>query len=140
MGIFDNIVINQAALDMLFKDQMERWPLARDNYAALDQVRMRSITFSNGDKPLEVKVQYNPSRVVSSTAKIDAETIRNRQCFFCKEGRPKEQQGIRFKGVTTDYIVQVNPFPIFRHHLVIQSVIHSRQELDSSRMVDMLNL
>lgn len=140
MGIFDNIVINQAALDMLFKDQMERWPLARDNYAALDHVRMRSIPFSNGDKPLEVKVQYNPSRVVSSTAKIDAETIRNRQCFFCKEGRPKEQQGIRFKGVTTDYIVQVNPFPIFRHHLVIQSVIHSRQELDSSRMVDMLNL
>lgn len=141
MKSFDNIVLNQAAIDRLFRDQLQRWPLARDNYAALEDVKLRSFPLDEGsEKSVEIKVQYNPSRMVSSTAKIDAETIRNRQCFFCKEGRPAEQLGIKFQGVTTDYIVQVNPYPIFRRHLVIQSKSHSRQELDSTRMADMLNI
>ncbi|MBP5518123.1 MAG: DUF4922 domain-containing protein [Bacteroidales bacterium] len=140
MKYFGNTVLNKAALDHLFKDQMQRWPLAKDNYAALDGVKLRSFPLDEGEKPVEIKVQYNPSRMVSSTAQIDAETIKNRKCFFCKENRPKEQSGIRYEGVTTGYTVQVNPYPIFRHHLVIQSNTHSRQELDSSRMVDMLNL
>lgn len=141
MNSFSNIVLNQAALDRLFEDQLERWPLARENYAALEDVKLRSFPLDDGElNPVEIQVQFNPSRMVSSTAKIDAQTIKNRKCFFCKEGRPKEQVGIRFEGVTTDYIVQVNPYPIFRRHLVIQSQSHSRQELDSSRMVDMLNL
>ena len=140
MKYFGNTVLNKAALDHLFEDQMQRWALARDNYAALDGVKLRSFPLDDGEKPVEVKVQFNPSRMVSSTAKIDAQTIKNRKCFFCKENRPKEQSGIRFEGVTTGYTVQVNPYPIFRHHLVIQSNTHSRQELDSSRMVDMLNL
>ena len=140
MKYFGNTVLNKAALDHLFEDQMQRWPLARDNYAALDGVKLRSFPLDEGEKPVEIKVQYNPSRMVSSTAQIDAETIKNRKCFFCKENRPKEQSGLRYEGVTTGYTVQVNPYPIFRHHLVIQSNTHSRQELDSSRMVDMLNL
>ena len=140
MKYFGNTVLNKAALDHLFEDQMQRWPLARDNYAALDGVKLRSFPLDEGEKPVEMKVQYNPSRMVSSTAQIDAETIKNRKCFFCKENRPKEQSGIRYEGVTTGYTIQVNPYPIFRHHLVIQSNTHSRQELDSSRMVDMLNL
>ncbi|MBP5692520.1 MAG: DUF4922 domain-containing protein [Bacteroidales bacterium] len=141
MKSFDNIVLNQAAIDRLFRDQLQRWPLARDNYAALEDVKLRSFPLDEGqEKSVEIKVQYNPSRMVSSTAKIDAETIRSRQCFFCKEGRPAEQMGIKFQGVTTDYIVQVNPYPIFRRHLVIQSKSHSRQELDSTRMADMLNI
>lgn len=134
-------MLNQAAVDRLFRDQLQRWPLARDNYAALENVKLRSFPLEDGvEKSVEMKVQFNPARMVSSTAKIDAETIRKRQCFFCKEGRPAEQMGIRFQGVTTDYIVQVNPFPIFRRHLVIQSKSHSRQELDSTRMADMLNI
>ena len=134
-------MLNQAAVDRLFRDQLQRWPLARDNYAALENVKLRSFPLDEkAEKSVEMKVQFNPARMVSSTAKIDAETIRNRQCFFCKEGRPAEQMGIRFQGVTTDYIVQVNPFPIFKRHLVIQSKSHSRQELDSTRMVDMLNI
>ncbi|MBR5074550.1 MAG: DUF4922 domain-containing protein [Bacteroidales bacterium] len=141
MRSFDNIVLNQAAVDRLFRDQLQRWPLARDNYAALENVKLRSFPLDEkAEKSVEMKVQFNPSRMVSSTAKIDAETIRARQCFFCKEGRPAEQMGIRFQGVTTDYIVQVNPFPIFKRHLVIQSKSHSRQELDSTRMADMLNI
>ena len=134
-------MLNQAAVDRLFRDQLQRWPLARDNYAALENVKLRSFPLDEkAEKSVEMKVQFNPARMVSSTAKIDAETIRKRQCFFCKEGRPAEQMGIRFQGVTTDYIVQVNPFPIFKRHLVIQSKSHSRQELDSTRMVDMLNI
>jgi len=141
VGSFGNIVLNEAALNRLFEDQMERWSLARDNYAALDTVRLRTIPFYENDSDtLELKVQYNPSRMVSCTAKIDAQTINNRQCFFCKEGRPKEQEAVGFKGVTTDYLIQLNPYPIFKRHLVIQSTTHSRQELDSSRMVDMLSL
>ena len=138
------MVLNKAALDRLFADQFERWPLARENYAALDKVHLRSFAFDGNvsakGKPLMLSVQFNPQRMMSSTAKIDAQTIASRKCCFCKEGRPKEQEGIKFMGVTTDYAVQVNPYPIFRRHLVIRSRTHSRQELDSSRMVDMLML
>ena len=141
MDSLGNIVLNKAALEKLFEDQLHRWPLARDNYAALENVKLRSFPLNQEQpKSVEIKVQFNPSRLSSSTAEVDADTINGRQCCFCKEGRPKEQQGIKYQGVTTDYIVQLNPYPIFRRHLVIHSISHSRQQLDSTRMADMLAL
>ena len=142
MGSFEHVILNDIAVEHLFEDQLSTWPLCKENYEALRDVKWRSIPIStNPDgSPLTVLAQFNPARIVSSNAKVDAKTIRNRQCFFCKEGRPAEQKGISFRGVTTDYIVQVNPYPIFKRHLVIQSTTHSRQELDSTRMADMLSL
>ncbi len=139
---FDNIVLNEAAVNRLFDHQLANWKKAEVNYKALEKVEVKEFTFSgdgqDGSSPV-VKVQFNPGRIVSSDAKIDAATIKSRQCFFCKEGRPSEQKFITYKGEMTDYAVQVNPFPIFPRHLVLASLSHSRQEIDSSRFCDMLS-
>ncbi len=132
MASLDNIFLNPAAVEHLFEEQLKIWPLASTNFGALESVQTKSLS-------PRIVVQFNPQRLVSSTANTDAQTINGRQCFFCRQGRPKEQKWINFKGITTDYLVQVNPYPIFKRHLVILSKSHSRQELDSSRMADMLH-
>lgn len=133
---FDKIVLNQASVDELFDAQMSLWKLARDNYEGLKSVKVRELSVEG----CPVKLQFNPSRVLSTMAKVDSKTILSRKCFFCKENRPPEQLAIRYTGSTTDYLVQVNPYPIFSKHLVIQSVEHTRQEIDSARVEDMLSL
>ena len=137
MNKFENIVLNEAAVDSLFAAQLKTWALARENYEGLKHVKLRELPWINDDgseSGLTVKLQFNPSRVQSTMAKVDKETILNRKCFFCKENRPPEQLAIKYSGSTTDYYVQVNPYPIFSKHLVIQSLEHTRQEMDSARV------
>lgn len=142
-AVFDNIVLNEAAVNSLFGHQLAAWDKAGANYKALGQVEFKEFVLtgdgSSEDSSPAVRIQFNPGRIVSSDARIDAQTIRNRQCFFCREGRPSEQKFITYRGEMTDYAVQVNPFPIFPRHLVIASLSHSRQEIDSSRFGDMLS-
>ena len=71
----------------LLREQVSNWELARTNFAGLKTVRTKSFDF--GD--FEVKVQFNPARIVSSGAKVDAKTIAERKCFLCTENRPAEQ-------------------------------------------------
>lgn len=141
MNRFDNIVLNEIAIEHLFENQLKNWDLAKGNYKELKNVRVREMDLSNdGLSSVKIKIQNNPARIQSSTAKVDAETIKGRKCFFCKENRPPEQLAIKYKGITTDYFVQVNPYPIFDRHLVIQSVNHCRQEIDATRLEDMLSM
>ncbi len=133
MNRFDKIVLNDASIEELFDAQMKCWPLARENYERIENLKVRELSW-------KVRLQFNPSRVQSTMAKVDKETILGRKCFFCKENRPKEQLAIKYSGATTDYFVQVNPYPIFRKHFVIQSLEHTRQEIDSARVEDMLSL
>jgi len=82
------------------------------------------------------KVQFNPARIVSSAAKVDPESIRERKCFLCSENRPPEQKGVPFKG---QYTILINPYPIFPRHLTIPSLEHMPQ-LIAPRFGDMLDL
>ncbi len=105
----------------LFEEQATIWPLARTNFAGLKTVQTKSFSF--GD--FEVKVQFNPARIVSSGAKVDAKTIAERKCFLCAENRPKEQTGVD----AGDYVVLVNPFPIFPEHFTIPRKEHVDQQI-----------
>ena len=118
-------------LKSLFSQQVSNWKLARDNYAELKNVRTKSFDF--GD--FEVKVQFNPGRMVSSGAKVDAKTIAERACFLCAANRPTEQKGIDFG----DYEILVNPFPIFRQHFTIPHKEHVPQQI-KPLFKDMLQL
>jgi len=84
----------------------------------------------------EYKVQFNPARIVSSAARIDAQSIRERKCFLCAENRPPEQNGIPFN---ERYTILVNPYPIFPRHLTIPALEHTPQRI-ASRFGDMLDL
>jgi hypothetical protein len=107
--------------DDLFAGQLSEWELARNNYSQLDNVRVRKISF-NG---YEIAVQFNPGRITSSAAKVDTRSIEARPCFLCEKNRPPQQRGIN----AGNYIILINPFPIFRRHLTIVCVSHVDQRI-----------
>jgi len=109
----------------LFNGQLKEWKLARDNYEQLDRVMVRTVSFPGYD----ISVQFNPGRITSSAAKVDARSIEARPCFLCEKNRPPEQRGIPFG---YDYIILINPFPIFRRHLTIVSNSHTPQRIRGS--------
>ncbi len=118
-------------IKFLFQEQVSNWVLARENYTGLETVRTKSFDF--GD--FEVKVQFNPARMVSSGAKVDAKTIAERKCFLCAENRPVPQHSVSWG----NYDILVNPFPIFPEHFTIPLKAHSQQEI-KPYFIDMLEL
>ena len=119
-------------VQLLFEEQLNNWLLAADNYKALALVKTKNMEV-NG---LLYRVQFNPARIVSSAAKVDAQSIKERRCFLCSDNRPAEQKGIVFDD---RYLLLINPYPIFPRHLTIPALEHTPQ-LISDRFGDMLNL
>ena len=109
----------------LLEQQKDTWPMFRQSYAALDQVKTRTIDMGG----FPVRVQWNPARIVSSSANVDAASIRRRKCFLCAANLPEEQRGLLFG---SSHIVLGNPFPIFREHLTIPHCTHTPQRIDES--------
>lgn len=118
-------------IKQLFQDQVFNWELARVNFAGLQTVKSKSFSFGN----FEVKVQFNPARIISSGAKTDAKSIAARPCFLCAANRPQEQTAIDFG----DYEILVNPFPIFPEHFTIPRKEHVAQQI-LPYFADMLQL
>jgi len=116
----------------LIREQIVEWDLAAKNYASLKKVKVK--TFDFGDYHLDI--QFNPERIVSSAAKVDAKSIEARPCFLCEKNLPSQQRGFYFKN---DYIVLVNPFPIFPEHLTIPNISHIDQRI-SGNFGSMLDL
>jgi len=100
--------------------QIRSWPLAATNYKSLEEVKVKHFQFDG----FQVKVQFNPERMKSSVANIDQQTIAARECFLCNENRPPEQDAIAFGN---QYLILVNPFPIFSYHFTISSNKHIDQ-------------
>ncbi len=99
---------------------MAGWKKAHDNFEALKGVETKTVEMPGG---FEVKVQYNPARMVSTGAKMDAATLKKRPCFLCDQNRPAEQGDLDWGR----YHVLVNPFPIFPRHLTIPVKEHGPQ-------------
>ncbi|MCK6614119.1 MAG: DUF4922 domain-containing protein [Ignavibacteriaceae bacterium] len=109
-------------LQEFFTRQTAEWPLAGDNFAALADCLVKQFSVRGNT----VKVQYNPGRIVSTTAKVDTKSISERKCFLCRENRPKEQHDFPFGD---DYVVLINPFPIFPEHFTIPKTGHVDQKI-----------
>ncbi len=115
-------------------DQLSCWPLACANFRALKGVKTKTLTIGG----LEVTVQHNPARMISSAAKLDRDSVAKRPCFFCN--RYPEQTFIRFEGRKgKKYDILLNPFPIFPDHLVIAMTRHCEQSI-WKRYIDILDL
>lgn len=113
-------------LDKFIGDQLSVWPLASANFRALKAAETREIEVGG----LPCRVQYNPQRVISSTADTSPEAIAARKCFLCAENRPAEQFHVKFEGRKGRlYNIQVNPYPIFPGHLVIVRDAHLPQAI-----------
>lgn len=133
----NNGLTNQAVYD-LFNRQLAVWQQASDNFSALANVGVKEVTVGG----FPVKVQFNPARIVSSAAKVDPKTIKERKCFLCGANRPAIQEGLPFVGKKMEYSVLINPFPIFPKHLTVPDVTHVNQTIEGEyeRFEDMLTL
>lgn len=108
--------------------------MAAGNFEALKGVKVKELDVDG----MTVKVQFNPARIVSSSAKVDAKSLKERKCFLCGANRPEVQRGIEW-GPDGKYIILINPFPIFPRHLTIPDQRHVDQ-LIYERVEDMMDL
>jgi hypothetical protein len=106
--------------------------MLRNGYDTLRTVRTRVFDFDG----YQIKVQFNPGRLISTVAKVDAASIKGRKCFLCTENLPTAQRGISCDG---GYLLLCNPFPIFPEHFTISSVCHTPQLIHDS-FATLLNL
>ncbi len=111
-----------ARAHQLLVEQREEWPMLRRDYASLPGVQTRTIEFDG----FRIVLQYNPARLISSAAKVDTKSVRERKCFLCSPNLPRDQRGLDFG---REYIVLCNPFPIFPEHFTIPHKEHLPQKI-----------
>jgi ATP adenylyltransferase/5',5'''-P-1,P-4-tetraphosphate phosphorylase II len=114
---------NKTAAEILNEftlSQIREWPLAAANFKGLEKVQERTFQYDG----FQIRAQFNPERMRSSVAEVDKKSIAARQCFLCNENRPKEQGAIEFG---EDFLILVNPFPIFKNHFTITCNRHVDQ-------------
>ncbi len=128
---FNNWISSSQAKELQIK-QLAVWPLAAKNYLSLQSVREKTLTVDGS----VVKVQFNPARIASATAKVDAGSLKERRCFLCMENLPEEQTRLPFG---LDYLFLCNPFPIFPEHFTVSTREHTEQGI-LSRFRDFLEL
>ena len=116
----------------LYHQQINSWELAKKNYSDLKSIKKKTFQFDG----FQIVVQFNPGRMVSSTAKVDVKSIKERPCFLCLNNLPVEQKGLI---CNENYILLLNPFPIFEEHFTIPQVKHIPQEIYNN-FGDMLNV
>ena len=109
----------------LLLQQKGVWELLRTGCDSLQSVRTKAFDFDG----FQIKLQFNPGRMTSTAAKVDAASIRERKCFLCPENLPPAQRGIPCDG---DFLVLCNPFPIFPEHFTIASLHHTPQLIRES--------
>ena len=79
------MVSNQTVKELL-AEQLISWPMARTGYEALREVQSKELDV-NG---YTFRVQFNPARIRSSAANVDAKAIQERPCFLCKQNLPAQ--------------------------------------------------
>ena len=121
-------------IEHLFSEQKVEWDLLSNNYKQLDEVvEWKSLNWGND---IEVILQHNPSRLTSTSANVDKDSIQQRKCFLCAENRPDIQKGMSF---LDKYLILCNPYPILKNHLTIPLHSHVPQ-LIGQKMEEMLTL
>ncbi|KAF0151768.1 MAG: Glycosyltransferase [Ignavibacteria bacterium] len=109
-------------VENLFEQQIKNWPLATGGYSSLASVEVKKFEFDN----FSIEAHFNPGRIISSSAKVDSKSIKERLCFLCPKNLPADQKAIRLIG---DYLLLVNPFPIFNKHFTIPTSQHTPQQI-----------
>ncbi len=107
----------------LYEDQQSKWPMLAEGVDALRTVQTRTVPFDS----YTVTLQFNPKRIVSTSANVDAGAIKARRCFLCVDHLPPEQQGVLYHD---QYLVLCNPMPIFREHFTISHIKHIPQSIE----------
>lgn len=128
-GMIENL---SQKTEALLNHQKDNWDLVKNNFSALEKIEIKKYEFDD----FYINAQFNPSRITSSSAKVDKKSIANRACFLCADNLPDAQKGINYKD---KYIILINPYPIFKQHLTIPHYNHIPQNIDEA-LGDLLDL
>lgn len=112
-------IMEDSGIARFFNRQLETWKDAHRRFRDLKRVETRQLSD-------EIKLQFNPARIVSTGAKIDAKTLGERPCFLCDKNRPKEQMA---QVIDERFQLLVNPFPILPVHFTIPAKKHQSQAI-----------
>ncbi len=131
----ENILFNHPYLDnfisaknysgaaaLLLEEQKKHWADLSKNYNSISNVEIKSFRFGG----FTIRVQHNPGRFLSSSANVDSESIKERKCFLCSSNLYEDQKTILYK---EDFLILVNPFPIFPEHFTIAHLNHIPQKI-----------
>ena len=110
-------IMEDSSISRFFNRQLEVWADARHRFRDLKHVETHQLSD-------QLKLQWNPARIVSTGAKIDKKTLGERPCFLCDKNRPKEQMS---KQIDEKFHLLVNPFPILPVHFTIPARKHQPQ-------------
>jgi len=109
-------------IEILFENQRQTWPRLARGVEGLARAQTRAVHIDWFD----VFVRHIPHRVVSTTAKVDPQSISKRPCFLCEGNLDPEERGVPFN----DYTIYCNPFPIVDRHLTIVHREHQIQHIE----------
>mgnify|MGYP002671872380 FL=1 len=112
-------IMEDSSISRFFNRQLEKWDDARHRFRDLKHVDTKKLSE-------EVRLQFNPARIVSTGAKIDKKTLGERPCFLCDKNRPKEQMS---QQIDERFHLLVNPFPILPVHFTIPARKHQPQAI-----------
>ena len=126
--------VTEEEVEAFFEQELNDWPDARARYIDLQtQVQQKALPLTPSGSPsdnttadISLTAQWNPARMVSTAAHIDAASIKARPCFLCDENRPPEQHALM---IEHHYQVLVNPFPILPRHFTIPTRRHKPQNI-----------
>ncbi len=109
----------------LLEQQKKNWPQLAEGYDSLKLIKVKEFLFDG----FTIRVQFNPGRIISTSAKVDDASINERQCFLCNQNLPSDQKGILYRD---NIIILCNPFPIFPEHFTLAHIDHSPQQIKNS--------
>lgn len=111
--------------DFFFRE-LTNWPDAAARYEALGKQVQTKALDADG---VQLQAQWNPARMVSTAARVDTKSIKDRPCFLCHHNRPSQQGRL-----TTEkhYEILINPFPILPQHFTIPNRCHTPQRIFGS--------
>ena len=116
-------------LSNFFGKQLECWQETAMRYKAMEGVE--TTLFDTG-----LQMQYNPARIRSTAAAVDAKSVAERPCFLCAANRCNEQL---HRDVCGSMELLVNPYPVLPEHYVVATKKHTPQ-LIAPMFADMLFL
>ena len=107
-------------INSFIEEQLCIWELAKKNYSDLASVKRRKILVGE----LEIFIQCNPARIISTGANITDGKAPQRPCFLCERNRPAEQNKSE---ILPGWDLLVNPYPILPVHFTIVNRKHLPQ-------------
>ena len=110
------------AAKLLFQLQIKEWDKLEEGYKNLSSIKTKSFLFDG----FKIKIQFNDGRILSTSAKVDVDSINKRSCFLCEKNLPEKQKGIK---LLENYLLLCNPYPVFPEHFTIVTVKHKPQEI-----------